>query len=197
MIEIFEVTHSTQIPEIFYSDKEKKPFSHCKVCGKNLIDSNELYVIEKAFAKKYNTGEQVVEFELACCLECRESINASMSKVSRKKIEAYFIANTQIEKRDEELKKYNLIDPDIWLQNCVVKNKSIDEVDEFQIYALCYKDKLIFNGMPLMICGEAVDEIMELLSNKSLGILNDFMADLIDLPPEFSEIIKNKTPMFF
>lgn len=173
------------------------PFAQCQLCGKILVESCELYLIEKSFGKEQNTGKQVLEFEWACCMACRVKTNESLSVESKQKLEAYFEANTSLEKRDEELKKHKLLEPEIWLHNCVVKHKSIDEVNEYQIYALCWRDELVFDNMPMMICGEAINKIMGLMSSESLEILNDIMADLIDLPPDFNEFLKNKkTPLF-
>ncbi len=195
MSEHIHISHTSPIPEIFYSEKYKKPFTHCRVCDKELIHSGEPYLIEKAYGQNLSTGKREVIFELAYCFDCVNEIHEKLSEESREKIQAYFDSNTQMDKRDTELKKYELFEPDIWLHNCVVKNKSIDEVNEFQIYALCMGDELMYHHAPYMVCGEAVDEIMGLLSNKSLDILNDLMTDIIDLPPEFSELFKNRTPL--
>ncbi len=183
------------IPAIFHSDKEQKPFTTCRVCGKNLMDCGEPYLIEKAFGKPEGQEQHKVIFELAYCIPCMQGMNTSLSEESRQNINRYFEEHTHMEERDANLKKYDLIDPEVWLHSCVVKNKSADQVNEFQIYGLCHGDQLIYNHAPYMICGEAIDEVMDLLSTKSLDILNDFMTDLIDIPPEFKSLYKSKTPL--
>lgn len=195
--EALEITHSAPIPEIFHSEKEKKRFTQCTICGKNLGDGNELYLIEKAFERKAGVDQPQLVFELACCMDCRQEVHESLSEESNAKIAAYFEANSNVDERDKELKKHDLIDTDVWLQNCIVKNKSIDEVDEYQIYALCWKDELVFHHLPFMLCGETIEDMMNLLSNKSLDILNDLTADLLDLPPEFDEIFGPKKVLIF
>nr|WP_319398047.1 hypothetical protein [uncultured Carboxylicivirga sp.] len=190
--------HTTTIPEIFHSSNSKTPFTHCKVCNKDIILSGEPYIIEKAFGQDLVKGKRDMIFEVAYCMNCVQEINESLSEESREKIQSYFTSKTDIDKRDAELKKYELFETDIWLQNCIVKNKSIDEIDEFQIYALCYADQMLFHKAPYMVCGEAIDEVMDLLSNKSLDILNDLMSDIIDLPPQYDELFKTKrTPLIF
>ncbi|WP_321516825.1 hypothetical protein [Marinifilum fragile] len=196
MSELFEITHSTPIPEIFYSEKEEKRFTECTICGKNLADANELYLIEKAFEKKPGSDKPQLVFELACCMDCRQEMHDSLSEESNEKIAAYFEANSRAEERDRELKKHDLMDTDIWLNNCIIKNKAMDEVNEYQIYALCWKDEMVFHQMPFMICGDTIDDIMNLLSNKSLDIINDLTADLIDLPPEYGELFRDKKVLF-
>lgn len=197
MSEQIFINHTSPIPELFYSDKQQQPFTHCKICEKELISTGEPYMIEKAYSQDLNTRKKAMIFELAYCMDCITEIHETLSVESREKMQAYFNTNANMDKRDAELKKYELFEPDIWLHNCVVKNKSIDEVNEFQIYALCIGDELMYHHAPYMVCGEAVDEIMDLLSNKSLDILNDLMADVIDLPPGFSELFKTRTPLIF
>ncbi len=94
--------------------------------------------------------------------------------------------------RNEELIKHEIFDVNIWLQNCIVKNKSIDEVDEFLIVANCQKDRLFFDSTPFMICGEAMDEMANLLSEQSLDIINNRTRDIVGLPPGFSETLKSR-----
>ncbi|NOU60366.1 hypothetical protein [Marinifilum caeruleilacunae] len=196
MSEALEITHSAPIPKVFYMEKEEKQFTECTICGKNLTGGNELYLIEKAFEKKTGSTQAELVFELACCMDCRQEMHDSLSIESNEKIAAYFEANSRVEERDRELKEHNLVDTDIWLNNCIVKNKSMDEVNEYQIYALCWKDELVFHQMPFMLCGETIDDILNLLSSKSLDIINDLTADLIDLPPEFGELFKDKKVLF-
>lgn len=191
------VEHTSPIPVIFHSDKHHKPFTHCKMCGKDVVNSGAPYMIEKAYGQDLSSGVRKVVFELAYCLDCLNEVNQSLSKESKQKIQHFFEENANMEKREAELKKYNLIDPEVWLHNCIFKNQSIDEVKEFQIYALCLGEEMLYQHAPYMVCGEAIDEIIGLLSNKSLDILNDLTADIIDLPPEFSELFKSKTPLIF
>jgi hypothetical protein len=56
---------------------------------------------------------------------------------------------------------------------------------------------MLFYHAPYMICGEAMDDIVNLISNKTLDIINDFWADNIDLPPEFEDIFKTRKPIIF
>lgn len=196
MSEVLEITHSESIPELFYSDKKKEPFTECSMCNMVFAETDNVYLIEKAYERDKESGKRNLVFELACCMNCRDEINNSLSKESKDRIAAYFAEHTDIETRDKNLKKHDLIDTEIWLNNCIVKNKSMDEVDEFQIYALCWKDEMVFHQFPYMICGEAMEEVAELLSNKSLDELNDLLSDLIDLPPELSELFKTGKKVF-
>ncbi|MCU4176661.1 hypothetical protein [Carboxylicivirga sp. N1Y90] len=195
MSESIHINNYIPIPPIFYPEGSDKPFCNCKVCGKELMESGEPYLIEKAYGQDLEKEKRQVIFEFVYCFDCVQEVHETLSVESRVKIAEYMKQNTNLEQRDAELKKHELFDVDIWLHNCVVKNQSIDEVKEFQIYALCQGGDLLFHQAPYMICGDAVDEIAGLLSNKSLDILNDLMTDLIDLPPEFSELFKTRHPI--
>lgn len=184
-----------KIPPVFFPEGKDEPFKYCKICNKELIENNEVYVIEKAFKQDLTEKDRSLIFEFAYCMDCMEQIRTEFSAESKKKIDEYFKANTNLEKRQKGLIENKLLDVDIWLHNCIVKNKSIDEVEEYQIITLCHGKDMLFYHAPYMICGEAMDDIMNLLSNKTLDIINDFWIDHIDLPPELEEIFKTKKPI--
>jgi hypothetical protein len=47
--------------------------------------------------------------------------------------------------------------------------------------------------MPYGLCAEAMDEITSLLSEKSLGEIDDFMGNYFSGQPEIAEIIRNRS----
>ncbi len=192
MSELVVVDDFEKIPSIFYSERSEEPFKFCNVCHKELVDSEEKYIIEKAYQQDLSNMKRSLVFEFAYCVDCLENMQAEFSGESKQKLDAYFEKNTDLDKRQEGLTKNKLFDVDIWLQTCIVKNKSIDEVEEFQILALCEGGDMLYHYFPYMICGDAMNEISNLLSNKTLDILNNFLIDNIDVPPELEEIFKTK-----
>jgi hypothetical protein len=186
----------TPIPEIFCEEKSKEPFVNCKFCEKELIKSDLPYMIEKAYGKNLSTGKREIIFEYACCVDCIESIRQTLSAESVTAIQGYFAEHSRLEKRNEELVKHQLFDVDVWLQQCIIKNKAMDEVDEFQIYAVCQGSDLLFHQAPYMICGEAMDEIAGLLSEKTQEALDDLWDNVLDLPPEVEDLFKTRKPVF-
>lgn len=185
------------VPPIFYPEGKNEPFKYCQVCKKELLENNERYLIEKAYKQDLENKGRKLIFEFVYCLNCQEQIQSEFSPESKEKIDNYFNANTNLEKRYQGLTKNKLFDVDIWLHNCIVKNKPIDEVEEFQIYSLCEGGDMLFYHAPFMLCGEAMDDIMNLLSNKTLDIINGFWVDNIDLPPEMEDIFKTKKLILF
>jgi len=197
MSDLVVIDDYINVPPVFLPEGSEEPFKYCKVCNKELLENNERYVIEKAYSQDLEKKSRKLIFEFAYCADCLEQIREEFSLESKKKIDDFFNTNTNLEKRYQGLKKCKLFDVDIWLHNCIVKNKSIDKVKEFQIMALCQGNDMLFYQAPYMICGEAMDDLMGLLSNKTLDIINDFWADIIDLPPELEDIFKTKKPVIF
>lgn len=195
MIENIHNGHKIPVPEEFYCEKENAPFTHCKLCSKELIESNSEYVIEKAFSKDLRTGKHNVIFELAYCAECMEGVHSELSQESMQNLAMFFQGRTNLEKRNNELIKHQLFETDIWLNNCIINNKDIRNVDEYQVTCLCKGREMIFNHTPYMISGEAMDEIVMLLSNETLDIINDRWDDIVDLPADVIDIFKRR-PVF-
>jgi hypothetical protein len=77
-------------------------------------------------------------------------------------------------------------DPQQWIGHCMIKGYPLRECDEYQLYAFCIDEDLVFSGAPYMICGEAVEEIMNLLSSQTLGALAELSDRLfgIDAPKD-------------
>lgn len=197
MSEVILVTDFEPIPPIFYPEGRNEPFCHCKLCGKELLDNEEQYIIEKIYKQDLETRQRNIVFELAYCLTCANDMRKEMSAESLQKMEAFFRERSQISERAKGLRDNNLFDVDLWLNNCVINNASVDELEEFQIYAQCQGRDMLFYEYPFMISGKALDEVVDLLSEKTLGFLNDFMLDNIDLPPEMMDLMtKTRRPVF-
>lgn len=187
--------HSIEIPNEFHQEKTGKMFSHCNSCGKELIENHTIYMIEKAYSKNISTQKMELVFEYAICMDCIQEVHSQISEESKKNMEKFFNGAAALEERNSELTKYELYETEIWLQNCIIKNKPIDELDEYQIYAMCYGDHMPFFYTPYMVSGNAMDDVLDILSNETLDVLNGFW-DKIDSPVEGEKIPKRR-PVFF
>ena len=195
MSDLVFIKDFVKMPPIFYPEGGEELFKYCQVCKKELIENQERYMIEKAYSQNLNKKERKLIFEFVYCIDCLDEIQDEFSSESKEKITNFFMTNSNLEARYDGLSKNKLFDVDLWLHNCIVKNKSIDEVEEFQILTMCQGGDMLFHHAPYMICGEAMDEIMNLLSNKTLDIINDLMIDIIDIPPELEEIFNTRKPI--
>lgn len=173
-----EENHSIPVPEIFWSFETGKPMRRCSLCHCDLMAEGTQYLIEKAF----RDGETM--FEHALCLQCHFQCLEEMSEESIDNIQAYFAERVEPGDRPALLLEQYGTDHKRWLGKCMVKGYPVEECGEYQIYAFCSGRDLLFSGAPYMICGEVVDEILELLSSETRGTLADLSDRLfgIDAP---------------
>jgi hypothetical protein len=76
------------------------------------------------------------------------------------------------------------VDLDNWLDGCVVTGTSPEEMGEYQLLGHCVGDEMLLTHLPLMIGGDAMDAIVQLLSNETLDELGGFRNEYFGLPPE-------------
>lgn len=188
--ELFEQP-DISIPKEFYSLSTGSLFDRCIDCDRYLLDENEEYFIEKAIKKYPGFKAQDVIFEYAICINCAERMRNEMSTDSLQSIEAYMIENTDVARRMEVVQA-NPNNPIAWMDECLIKGIPQTEVTEFQIYAHCQGDKLNLMQMPYMVSSVALDEISQLLSDKTLDQFNDFMDKNFGPPPELEEPLPNR-----
>ena len=183
-------TRYMKIPELFYSDATKQKFQFCIECNNYLLNSGKFYVIEKAVRnyKKFNTRDTL--FEYALCMDCEEAIWDTISKSSAEKLEEYYSGNIDYERRLRRYEKLETRDLHLMTSRCLIKDISIDETDEYILVAFCQDEYIIVHYAPYMICGEAMDEVGQLLSNKTIEIMDDFVGRNLGIPPEFE--VKDK-----
>lgn len=171
---------SIPLPEIFWSFETGRPMQHCSLCGCGLMEPGTQYLIEKAF----KNSETV--FEHALCLSCYSDAHESLSQESRQRIEDYFAARVDINRRQRDFMEQYGTDHGKWIGHCMVKGFPVREVEEYQLYGFCVDHDLIFSGAPYVLCGDVIDEIMDLLSEETLGVMNDLSEKLfgIDAPKD-------------
>lgn len=176
---------SIPIPGEFYSSETGEPFEHCMICERDLLNSDVDYVIEKAVKQFKDYDASDVIFEYAMCFKCYMEIMESFSEESMQKMAAYFDKHVDFEQRRRQLMDKDPIDIKDWLTHCLVKGTPRKELNEYQICAQCNGDRLSLFYLPFMIGFEAMDELTQLLSDKTLGEIDDFFGRYCGLPPEF------------
>ena len=184
-----------EIPDIFYSDANKNMFTHCINCNKYLLEDGVQYLIEKAI-KRYHKFDSVdTIFEYAICMDCYEEMRKSFSEISLQRIENYFNKNVDwVERRMNLLHQQEPRLKD-WLSNCLVKNTPKDELSEYQIACHCDGKDMLFSFLPYLISSDAMDEIANLLSNKTIDAINGFRDRFFKYPPEWQDILSCRPVM--
>lgn len=186
---------SIEIPKLFHSFETGKPFCNCIVCEKDLQKEHEHYFVEKAI-KNYPNGTKDVIFEYAICIECAMEMRDTLSEDSVKKIDEFFDGKVNLISRWKKLTSSENYDVEDWVHNCLVSDKSVNEASEYQLYAHCEGNRLLFSLMPYMIDGDIIAEAQNLLSKKTKDELDGFMDKYLGPPPEIREILKDSSPVF-
>jgi len=177
------------IPDRFYSDGEGKPFEKCVACGKNLLDDGTHYVIEKAIKNYKDSDFSSTIYEYAMCFDCHIKIQNSMSVESLQNMQNYykdFMENKGPTFMMIDLQNFKL---DNWLSKCFFKEKPVNEMEEYQLIGQFNGKHLVLNTPPLAIGQEVMEEMSELLSEKTRGEMDSFREQFLGPPPEIEELI--------
>ncbi|WOO40776.1 hypothetical protein [Rubellicoccus peritrichatus] len=170
------------VPKNLWSFLNDGPFERCSICDRNLREPGVVYLIEKAFR-----GDEPV-FEYAMCHDCCDNLSSELSVKSLELINNYYEEHVDLVARRERLLSNHGLDPKPWFDKCMIKNREIKPREEHQICALCQDGDMLFSYMPFCLSGEAVDDIVKLLSDQTLGVIDDFIGkhfgspDSSDLP---------------
>jgi hypothetical protein len=160
-------------------DAEGKLFDACKQCGKNLLEPPASYTLEKVFKRYPNTESPQILFEYAVCDDCAGEMRDEFSEESAANIQNYFakhMANLDdLEERDLDAR----------LHTCMIKNSSLADEQEYAVVARGHGNKMLLSHYPFAIGLTAMDEISELISEKTRDLLDDFVDRNFIGPPEF------------
>ena len=176
------------IPPIFHSFLEEGPFTRCVVCEDFVLEDGKQYCIEKAFKK-----DEVI-FEYAICMSCLEKFRKSYSIDSKKVIDECFNERVNLVDRRKNLLENDQLNVDDWLSKCVVTNKPMSEVSEYQIFGQCHGPVLLFSYLPFMVQRQVLNELYEKLSASTKGENDRFVSDYLNKLPDFSDIL-NRPPL--
>ncbi|MBN1782345.1 hypothetical protein JW948_14520 [bacterium] len=185
-----DIPRHMDIPRLFYSDASGSPFEHCIQCQRRLFDTNSHYLIEKAIKSYPDYGSTDTVFEYAICISCYMDLRKSLSAESSGNMEAYFHRHTDLLERRKMLLANETLDYHEWIASCVFKNTPASRCKEYQVVCECQGDQMLFTLMPYMVCGEAMDEMMDLLSNQTIDFLNGFRDRFLGPSPEIRDLLK-------
>ncbi len=175
--------HLVDIPPEFFSEDSGHLFSNCLICDSDLLALGAPYVIEKAVKQYAQISSHDVIFEYAMCLSCADKKRDSLSVESQAAIQNYFL-----EHLDSPSEKPHFSDA---LEKCWFKGTPKDLLTEYQIFGLFLGDKMIATQPPYLVGEAAISEMGNLLSNKTIGDMDNFIDTYFGGPPELREILKD------
>ena len=183
-----------RVPPIFQSTESGQPFDRCAACDKYLLDDDSQYVIEKAFRSYRGFDARETVFEYALCVDCRDDLMSEFSEESSQRIRAYFESRIDHEARRQRLLTADVTEASLspWISSCIVSGEPVEDLDEYQVYCECMGPYMLYTYAPFLIGGKVMDEVADLLSNKTLDELNGFADDILGLPPELEELFTRR-----
>lgn len=179
------------IPEDFYSFETKRPFEHCIDCNSYLLDG-KTYMIEKAMKRYDGYSAEDTIFDYAICLDCATRMRKEFSRKSLENLDNYFARNFKMRTFDQETD----LNIDECLGSCMVKEIPKEETQEFQLYAFCQGKKLVKNIPPYMISGQAIEEVLPLISQQTTDFLNGFYKEHFSPDPSLFEPVPGNKLIF-
>ncbi|MEM6737934.1 MAG: hypothetical protein AAF620_17885 [Bacteroidota bacterium] len=171
------------IPSEFYSFESNSLFENCIECEKYLLDDGTEYLIEKSIKNYKGFEAKDVVFDYAICLDCAEKLRQEISSESWEKMTSYFQENLDLSERIEMTTK----SIDEHLKNCIIKKINVSECYEYRVFAHCNGKRLNMQNPPYTISGEVMDELLPLLSDKTIDEMNGFFNKHFSPDPSLFE----------
>lgn len=195
----FEKNHLVKIPEIFHSYSDQEPFKRCMNCGIELINSNTHYLIEKAIKQYVDFSATDTIFEYAICLKCHQEFVGSYSQKSLDSLKAYFAENALFNHKRNQKEKLadGFFDLKDWISHCMIKGTPVKTLKEYQIGCQCVGDKMLISSAPFLIGEEAINEIIQLLSNETIDQMRGFADEFLGGPADLKKLFNDSGVLIF
>jgi hypothetical protein len=181
-----------EIPRLFRNSDTDGLFQSCLVCERSLLDGQTPYLIEKAIRRYPRFETEDVVFEYALCMQCYQDVAQRMSNESMVKLQQFVERQASLAERSERLLEEAPDNHAPWVQSCMVTGKPIAECTEYTVCAHALGDHLLLGVMPYAMSGEALDQMIDLLSYATQDALNDFRDNHIGGPPEWEDLLNRK-----
>ena len=178
-----------RIPKLFFDDLTGAPMQRCISCELKLLEAQTPYFIEKAIKPQLGYKTYATVFEYAMCLPCMNQHKGKISQSSLANINQYFFDNIDITSRQYLIANELYDDLGLWMDHCLITEKHITAIGECQVYAQCLGDQMVMGDYPYMISGEALDEVVNLLSDETIDEFNKLKDELVG-PSEFQDLLK-------
>lgn len=177
------------IPEIFLSSETGAPFDECLVCSKDL--SQARFLVEKAFVNYPDLETSDLVWEYAMCMDCAEEQKKEYSEESNRRLNEYFIKRMNLGRQLSLLKNENF-ETDDWISECLITGKPIGECKQYQVYGYFMGKYTVYEQAPFMLSDDALDKAVELISDQTLGFMNDFRDKHFPPPEDLSPLFPER-----
>lgn len=175
------------IPEPFHSSDADGPFEQCLVCDRSLLGGSTEYLIEKAYRQYGEYGVRETIFEYALCMSCHREMLEGFSEASKRDTAQFFQQHANLMERASRLLSTEAEAIDPWLDRCSLYDTPAEDLREFQIVGHCVGDEMLLTHLPMLIGGDAMDDLTACLSNETIDELGGFRDEYFGLPPELEQ----------
>ena len=191
----FSLECVSKIPSIFFPIGGDEFYSSCVVCSVEL-STIDLFWVEKQFI----ASEPIIEY--AICEKCFDNHWKKYSEASRNAIQSYIGSHTgeRLESRSDlvldlmeasfdleddssnlELSETQLAE---WLDNCLIHGTPIEDSTRYQVIGRFSKDDMMLGLFPIVFCDRALNQLNELLSESTKGLVAEFVSENFGIPDE-------------
>ncbi len=184
------MSNTSNIPKVFHK-ADGGLLDACIMCRQNLLEPPLDYLIEKVIRVYPEYKKTDVIFEYAMCMSCARAMHNELSVESRQRMEAYFTQHVDLKKREALLTPKRAAFKN-WINTCLLKGTPIRQSLEYSLYGHACGRKMVYDLFPYAISGAVMEEVNELLSEKTREVLDDFIGKHFSGPPEVAEILKRR-----
>ncbi|MEM7548994.1 MAG: hypothetical protein AAF363_04940 [Bacteroidota bacterium] len=179
-----------EIPKKLYNYHTNKPFEFCLKCNRFLLDGKVDYLLEKAFRNHSEYNVEEVIFDYAICMDCAMDMTNDLSRESLASLQRYFSENVSMDRMNnlpqDPTQRMNHL-----MNTCLLKGTEKDDTPEYQLIARCRGNRILTDiAPPYMICSQAMEELNNVLSAKTIDEMNGFKDNFFGGPPELEDILK-------
>jgi len=174
------------IPIEFHSLETGTAFENCCDCGCELLESAQMYMIQKCFSN----GECAMEFAL--CDRCKEILDGQISSESKEAMYDFLFDNTIINDQKDHQTATEAMQQ---IEECLTCSKKKSVCKTFTYSGLFIGKHLIPGPLPMMICEDCQGSIAENMSDHTRDVKNKFYEENFPGPPSEVDLPTSK-PMF-
>ena len=174
------------IPKEFHSLETDSVFENCCDCGCELLDSAQMYMVQKCFANH----ECVMEFAL--CQKCKEVLDGQISSESKEALYDFLFDNADIIENEGHP---NIEESMQQIEQCLTCDKQKKDCESFTYSGLFIGKHLIPGPLPMMICDDCQNTMSENMSDHTKDVKNKFYTDNFPSPPSEVDLPSSK-PVF-
>ncbi len=184
---------SDSIPDLFKSYDTGEPFEHCSLCGNGLADA-ERYAVEKVIKQNKVLNKSEIVYEYAICWDCVSNMSGEISEESKQSIvELYQSYNENVIMKLDYLHAAERYDIAAWTERCTFTGKEVRLCNEYNVSGIVENGGLLYEHSPIVVSGDFIEEMQEVLSKETKDTLNGLKDDILDGSPSVEDIINTPT----